>query len=375
MRCAVGPQRDHFAVHDRLVDGQHAHRRDDLGDGGRHVPKVAREHPDLVAALVDLDAGAIQLPFERGLILQLCESRIDVVGRLRQHRLHRLEDLNAEPGEAVFAADQGRPGHRSERASHHDGSSYGGARDVRGLCHGINQHGFERALPQLARQQTDDEVLFGAGGSPKERAELFEARRRCAGSLYRSDVREGVIEIDQVQAGRFGRRRVLRCPERRVSDPDASLTRLAGQQANRRFYLVWGETAKQIRRARRSSRACCFPGPPPYSFEPALPAASRVFKIRRRGARDEIAGLSHGAHIVPSDRTPRLCIVSTHARSLSVRSPSVETLARHLPASLPPTVLRLTPERKGGVHGRLCRYGRYTRPRCQRHRSWLPRRR
>ena len=42
-------------------------RLDDLGHGGCHIPKRAREHAHFVAGLVHLDAGAVELQLERRL--------------------------------------------------------------------------------------------------------------------------------------------------------------------------------------------------------------------------------------------------------------------------------------------------------------------
>ena len=49
------------------------HRLDDFGHGGGDVAKISREHAYVVAALVRLDPGAVQFPFERDVVVQLIE--------------------------------------------------------------------------------------------------------------------------------------------------------------------------------------------------------------------------------------------------------------------------------------------------------------
>ena len=98
---------------------ERSHGIDDFGNGGRHVAQIPREDPNLVAALVRLDARAVQLPLERDVVVQLHQRLAHVVGWLRQHRLNRLKQLDAEPGETGFAVNDRRAADRRQRACHH----------------------------------------------------------------------------------------------------------------------------------------------------------------------------------------------------------------------------------------------------------------
>ena len=125
---------------------------------------------------MNLNAGAIQFPLERQIVTELTERVFDIVRRLGQHRLNRLEELNAESRETTFAGEERSPGHRRQCPGHHHRPTHGGCADVAGLRDGIHQHGFECPLSQLAGQKADDEILLGAGGTAKEIAKPLVAR-------------------------------------------------------------------------------------------------------------------------------------------------------------------------------------------------------
>ena len=111
LRRTARGERDRFAVEDQLARRQVAHRLDDLGHRGRHVVQGARVDPDLVAGLVHLHAGAVDLPFEGGGAEQR-ERRGDVVGRLREHRLQRAEQRDREARRGPPRLRSARPGPR-----------------------------------------------------------------------------------------------------------------------------------------------------------------------------------------------------------------------------------------------------------------------
>ena len=87
-RRTAGRQRDRLAVEDQLARRHALQRLDDFGHRCRDIVQVARVDLDLVAGLVDLNARAVDLPFERR-GAQARQRIGDVVGRLREHRLHR----------------------------------------------------------------------------------------------------------------------------------------------------------------------------------------------------------------------------------------------------------------------------------------------
>ena len=177
MRSAVGSKRDHFAVEDRFTRSELSDRLHDFRHRRRDVAKVACEHADVIAALVDLNARAIQLPLERHVTAKLIECLVHVIGRLRQHRLNRLKELDTETSQ---------PGSPATSAALATGASVpaiitarrdGGRADVGCPGDGIDEDRFERPLPQLACQQADDEVLFRACGLPKKFAKPLVAQR------------------------------------------------------------------------------------------------------------------------------------------------------------------------------------------------------
>ena len=117
--AAVAAEGNDFAVHDQIAHVERAHRVHDLGDGRCHVAQIAREHANLIAALVDLDTCAIELPLERDVVAQLSERIVHVFGRLREHRLNRLKQLHTEVGKAGVTAEEGGPRDGGKRAGHH----------------------------------------------------------------------------------------------------------------------------------------------------------------------------------------------------------------------------------------------------------------
>ena len=95
----VGPEGDGLALHHQLAGRQRPCPLDDLGHARGDVLEMAREDPDLVARLVHLDARAVDLVLERGLAQPL-QGLLHVLGRVREHGSHRLEDAQGEAGRA-----------------------------------------------------------------------------------------------------------------------------------------------------------------------------------------------------------------------------------------------------------------------------------
>ena len=178
--------------------------------------------------------------------MELIECLLDVVRGLGQHRLNRLKELDTKSRETGFAAEKRRACDGRKRADHHHRPAYGGRADIACLGDGIHQDGFERPLAQLARQQADDEILLGACGSPKKLTKAFVASGRCAGALDRRDLCQRVIDINELQFRRLAGRGIPRGPQRRKSNPDAPLTRLAREHADGNFDLVWRKLAQQV---------------------------------------------------------------------------------------------------------------------------------
>ena len=109
-----------------------------------------------------LDARAIELVFEH----RLAEQRhglVHIGRRVGEHRLDRLkrpEEEAREPGTA-FGQRHARDGR--QRAGQHRGAVPDAGRGkIRGPRDRVHEHPFEGALPQVAGNQPDDEILLDA---------------------------------------------------------------------------------------------------------------------------------------------------------------------------------------------------------------------
>ncbi len=111
---------------------------------------------------MELDARAIELVLERG-VAELCQRAADIIGRIGEHRLHRLERRQGKRREAGFAVGERGARHRRKVARQHRGPTDPRGRNSRRARHGIGKDAFQRALPQLAEQQTEQKVLLGGG--------------------------------------------------------------------------------------------------------------------------------------------------------------------------------------------------------------------
>ena len=114
---AVRAERDDLAVEHQLAGRQGAHDLDDLGHRRRDVAQLPREDAHVVTGLVDLDACAVHFQLQRRVGAQLGEGGFDVIGRVREHRLDRTEQLQREAGRVRRCAiRQGRGGNRGQVA-------------------------------------------------------------------------------------------------------------------------------------------------------------------------------------------------------------------------------------------------------------------
>jgi len=96
----------------------------------------------------------------------------DVLGRLREHRLHGAMKLNRETRKTRCAFGQcgardGRQIAREHRRAPHRGDRY-----LRSGSNRLDHHALERALAQFAHQQADEEVLLGKRSAREQRAKL-----------------------------------------------------------------------------------------------------------------------------------------------------------------------------------------------------------
>ncbi len=225
LRPAVGPQDDGFAVEQDVACRHRAHDLDHFRHRDCHIPEVARIHANLVADLVRLDAGAVELVLERG-FAQIGQRGANVGGRVGEHRLDRLERLQDESLQGRLALTEGGAGDRCDRAGEHRRPAYlrrgqaGRPRDR------VNQNAFERPLPDFAEQQSRDEILLVARRPPEQIAQQFGAGTRRAGPGGRAPAdrkRRPRLTHPGLRRRRAPRRAATRAaPSRRSISPGAA---------------------------------------------------------------------------------------------------------------------------------------------------------
>ena len=148
----------------------------------------------------------------------------------RQHRPHRPADLQAEraasaslpPASAAAATAPSEP--RSIIARRTSATGTEAAPGDR-----VGHHPFQRALPQLAGQQPEQEPLLGPGGPAEQLTDQRLARRRRPLPGHRPDRGERRVHLGQGQRGRSRGREPA--PQRRPADPDLPLRQLPDRYA------------------------------------------------------------------------------------------------------------------------------------------------
>jgi hypothetical protein len=229
---SVGAQCDHLAVQNQLRRRQAAHHLHDFRNGVGHLPQIAREDLDLVAGFVHLNARAVELPFDRHIAIEVREGFVDVGRGLRQHRLHGTKELDVEARQLVHLPGERGTGDRRQRPGHHDGPADGRGRHLGGLRHRLGQHGFERALPQFAEEQPDQEILLAGRGPAQQVVELAHPLGGRSAPGRRGNSPELLVDVAKLKHRR--RRRVcgIGFEDGRAAYPDAPLSRLARQEGD-----------------------------------------------------------------------------------------------------------------------------------------------
>ena len=223
-RPAVGRERDRLAVEDHLARRQGLHRLDDFRHRRRHFVRAARVDAHLVARLVQLDARTVHLPFECDFAAELRQRFADVGGGLRQHRRDRRQRLQLKLRERRRALGQCSARDRAEILRVH-----GRAPDLvdgylgrSGDC--IEHDAFERALPQLADQQPDQEFLLVARRTSEQGLQRLRAPGRRARTAQRRHVCDAAVDLVDRQRCRVCRpARLAGLAQGRVADAEAPL--------------------------------------------------------------------------------------------------------------------------------------------------------
>ena len=177
MRAPVGAQRDRFAVGDQVFHRQRERRLDDLGQPCGDVVEAAGVDRHVVARAVDLDPGPVELGLEHALAAESFEGFGDAGRGLGQHRSDGLPDPQGELGQRGFSAGEGRRRDGGQVAAQHRRAPDGRGGNAGGLGDGVGHHPGQRALPQLAPEETAQEGLLGL----RRRREQVRDESRPAG--------------------------------------------------------------------------------------------------------------------------------------------------------------------------------------------------
>ena len=166
VRRPVVAERDRLSVEDRRVDRKAEHDLDHLWHAVRHVGEAPRERSHVATASMHLQAGAVELPLDRRRT-EAFECALEVVRRLREHRLDRAQDLEREPGQ--------RPAHRhrGQLRQRRGGRPPAWRRGAR-----LRARARRRARP---RRASPPRALPG-----EARPSSSDVRKRCSGSVARS---------------------------------------------------------------------------------------------------------------------------------------------------------------------------------------------
>ena len=285
--AAVRPQRDRFAVEHNLARRHRAHNRHDFGHGDRDVAQVPRVDLHLVADLVDLNARAVELVFERGLA-QRGERLADAGRRIGQHRLHWLKWAEDELGKRSVAVDDRGPRDRREIAGEHRRASDPRRRDAGRARHGVHQDALERPLPQLAKKQADQKALLVGRGASEQLAKQLRPRRNGSGARRLRDPVEGRVHVTELERRRVRRRHVPHRRQQGATNAHPALTRFAAQKRDDHRDVPGLRTFEELRQV-----------------SDLLQAAGRV----RHGARhrDDV-GETHKPIVTNLDCEPVVCL-------------------------------------------------------------------
>ena len=84
----------------------------------------------------------------------------------------------------------------------------GAGSDARRACDGLDEHAFERALPQLAEQQPQQKILLVGRGAAEQVAKQPGPRRSRPGAAGCGDAIEGGVDVANLERRSIGRRDV-----------------------------------------------------------------------------------------------------------------------------------------------------------------------
>jgi len=121
-------------------------------------------------------------------------------------------------------------GDQREITGEHRRTSNARGRHVRRFRDRVDEHAFERALPQLAEQQADEEVLLAANRARRQLSKQIGARACGSTSGRGGKLRERLIDVAHVERGFIRGRDVAQGHHLRVADAHSSLSGFTAQE-------------------------------------------------------------------------------------------------------------------------------------------------
>ena len=227
-RPTVRAERDRLALDHDLAHGQPSRPLHHLGHARGDVLQVACEDPHLVARPVHLQPHAVHLVLE-GRLAEPIERLLRVVGRVREHRRDRREELQRESREPGAAFVDRRARDRADFGGEHRRRAHLGGRKRCRLRDRLEHQAVERALAHLAGQQREQELAARRVRALEHRAQSARAPLGRSLPFQRRDLAEGSVEAHERQRlphRRPRRHGILQAP---VADPDPALRERARQ--------------------------------------------------------------------------------------------------------------------------------------------------
>src|SRR5581483_8092576 len=155
--AAVGGDGDDLALEDRRRGGEPGERTgDDVGQARRQVLEAAGEEATRPGAAVELDARAVELPFDAGAAAERRERLGRRPGGLREHRTERTEVLERARRERLPALGEHARGDVGEAALQHVRPGDRGAVAARERRERVDDDALRDAGPHLADQVLHD---------------------------------------------------------------------------------------------------------------------------------------------------------------------------------------------------------------------------
>ena len=133
------------------------------------------------------------------------------------------------------APRQRRGRHRGQRAAQHHRPAHVCDRHRRGPGHRVGHDPLQRSLPQLTREQPEQEALLVRGGPAEQLPDQSLAFRRRTLPAHRSDRRKPRVHLAQRKRRDLSRREPV--PQRRPPHPDLPLRQLTRQVRDRDRHL------------------------------------------------------------------------------------------------------------------------------------------